>query len=224
MRRKKVALGEIVDVYGFRIVVEAVDTCTLGGVHSVYKPMPGRFKDYIAIPRANGYQSLHDAVRSEGRHDRGADPYRGHAQGCGVGHRGALAVQGGRRGRSPAQRSRASGCSSSSRSSRAVARRSFSRASRSTCSRTRSTCSRPRAKYAAARRDLRRLAYAVHTDVGNRCVAAKVDRRLVPLRTPLRNGQTVEVITAKGATPNPSWANFVVTAKARARFASTSRT
>jgi len=60
------------------------------------------------------------------------------------------------------------------------------------------------------------FAYAVHTDVGNRCVAAKVDRRLVPLRTPLRNGQTVEVITAKGATPNPSWANFVVTAKARA--------
>jgi len=60
------------------------------------------------------------------------------------------------------------------------------------------------------------FAYAVHTDVGNRCVAAKVDRRLVPLRTPLRNGQTVVVITAKGATPNPSWANFVVTAKARA--------
>jgi (p)ppGpp synthase/HD superfamily hydrolase len=60
------------------------------------------------------------------------------------------------------------------------------------------------------------FAYAVHTDVGNRCVAAKVDRRLVPLRTALRNGQTVEVITAKGATPNPSWVNFVVTAKARA--------
>ena len=60
------------------------------------------------------------------------------------------------------------------------------------------------------------FAYAVHTDVGRRCVAAKIDRRLVPLRTALRNGQTVEVITAKGATPNPAWANFVVTAKARA--------
>jgi (p)ppGpp synthase/HD superfamily hydrolase len=56
----------------------------------------------------------------------------------------------------------------------------------------------------------------VHTDIGNHCVAAKVDRRLVPLRTPLRNGQTVEIITAKGATPNPAWVNFVVTAKARA--------
>jgi len=73
--------------------------------------------------------------------------------------------------------------------------------------------------------DIRRLprgstcvdfAYAVHTDVGNRCVAAKIDRRLVPLRTPLRNGPTVEIITAKGATPNPAWVNFVVTAKARA--------
>jgi guanosine-3',5'-bis(diphosphate) 3'-pyrophosphohydrolase len=60
------------------------------------------------------------------------------------------------------------------------------------------------------------FAYAVHTDVGNRCVAAKIDRRLVPLRTPLRNGQTVEIITAKGATPNPSWSTFLVTAKARA--------
>jgi (p)ppGpp synthase/HD superfamily hydrolase len=60
------------------------------------------------------------------------------------------------------------------------------------------------------------FAYAIHTDIGNRCVAAKVDRRLVPLRTPLRNGQTVEIITAKGATPNPSWSTFLVTAKARA--------
>jgi guanosine-3',5'-bis(diphosphate) 3'-pyrophosphohydrolase len=60
------------------------------------------------------------------------------------------------------------------------------------------------------------FAYAIHTDVGNRCVAAKVDRRLVPLRTILRNGQTVEIITAKGATPNPSWSGFLVTAKARA--------
>src|SRR5215813_15257730 len=60
------------------------------------------------------------------------------------------------------------------------------------------------------------FAYSVHTDIGNHCVAAKIDRRLVPLRTPLRNGQTVEIITAKGATPNPAWVNFVVTAKARA--------
>src|SRR4029077_12969661 len=59
------------------------------------------------------------------------------------------------------------------------------------------------------------FAYAVHTDVGNRCVAAKVDRRLTPLRTVVRNGQTIEIITAKGAMPNPSWVNFVVTAKAR---------
>ena len=60
------------------------------------------------------------------------------------------------------------------------------------------------------------FAYAVHTGVGNHCVAAKVDRRLAPLRTVLRNGQTVEVITAKGAQPNPAWASFVVSAKARA--------
>ena len=60
------------------------------------------------------------------------------------------------------------------------------------------------------------FAYAVHTDVGNRCVAAKIDRRLVPLRTQLKNGETVEIITAKSARPNPAWVNFVVSAKARA--------
>jgi GTP pyrophosphokinase len=59
------------------------------------------------------------------------------------------------------------------------------------------------------------FAYAVHTDVGNRCVAAKIDRRLVPLKTILRNGESIEIVTARGARPNPNWVNFVVTAKAR---------
>ena len=64
MRRKRVPLAQVIDVYGFRIVVEDVDTCyrVLGVVHGLYKPMPGRFKDYIAIPRINGYQSLHTTL------------------------------------------------------------------------------------------------------------------------------------------------------------------
>jgi len=62
------------------------------------------------------------------------------------------------------------------------------------------------------------FAYAVHSDIGNACVAAKIDRRMVPLRTPLASGQTIEVVTAKGAKPNPAWLNFVVTAKARANI------
>ena len=113
---------------------------------------------------------------------------------------------------------RANGSRAWCRSRRAAAPRNSSKASRSIFSRTRCTCSPRRARSCACRpaRPPVDFAYAIHTDVGNRCVAAKVDRRLVPLRTPLRNGQTVEIITAKGATPNPSWSTFLVTAKARA--------
>ena len=221
MRRKKVALGEIVDVYGFRIVVEAVDTCyrTLGSVHSVYKPMPGRFKDYIAIPRANGYQSLHTTlfgpngmpievqIRTEDMHKVAESGIAAHWQ--------YKAGDAGDRSHSDRAREwlqqlvEIQQGGSSEEFLESVKVDLF-----------------PDKVYVfTPKGEIRRLprgatcvdfAYAVHTDVGNRCVAAKVDRRLVPLRTPLRNGQAVEVITAKGATPNPSWANFVVTAKARA--------
>ena len=221
MRRKKVALGEIVDVYGFRIVVDAVDTCyrTLGNVHSVYKPMPGRFKDYIAIPRANGYQSLHTTlfgpngmpievqIRTEDMHKVAESGIAAHWQ--------YKAGDAGDRSHSDRAREwlqqlvEIQQGGSSEEFLESVKVDLF-----------------PDKVYVfTPKGEIRRLprgatcvdfAYAVHTDVGNRCVAAKVDRRLVPLRTPLRNGQTVEVITAKGATPNPSWANFVVTAKARA--------
>jgi guanosine-3',5'-bis(diphosphate) 3'-pyrophosphohydrolase len=221
MRRKKVALGEIVDVYGFRIVVEAVDTCyrTLGNVHGVYKPMPGRFKDYIAIPRANGYQSLHTTlfgpngmpievqIRTEDMHKVAESGIAAHWQ--------YKAGDAGDRSHSDRAREwlqqlvEIQQGGSSEEFLESVKVDLF-----------------PDKVYVfTPKGEIRRLprgatcvdfAYAVHTDVGNRCVAAKVDRRLVPLRTPLRNGQTVEVITAKGATPNPSWANFVVTAKARA--------
>jgi guanosine-3',5'-bis(diphosphate) 3'-pyrophosphohydrolase len=221
MRRKKVALGEIVDVYGFRIVVDTVDTCyrTLGNVHGAYKPMPGRFKDYIAIPRANGYQSLHTTlfgpngmpievqIRTEDMHKVAESGIAAHWQ--------YKAGDAGDRSHSDRAREwlqqlvEIQQGGSSEEFLESVKVDLF-----------------PDKVYVfTPKGEIRRLprgatcvdfAYAVHTDVGNRCVAAKVDRRLVPLRTPLRNGQTVEVITAKGATPNPSWAHFVVTAKARA--------
>ena len=221
MRRKKVSLAEIVDVYGFRIIVRDADTCyrTLGIVHGVYKPMPGRFKDYIAIPRANGYQSLHTTlfgpnglpievqIRTEEMHHvaesgiaahwqykEGDDSVRSYSDRAREWLQQLVEIQQG---------------GNSEEFLESVKVDLF-----------------PDKVYVfTPKGDIRRLprgstcvdfAYAVHTDVGNRCVAAKVDRRLVPLRTPLRNGQTVEIITAKGATPNPSWVNFVVTAKARA--------
>jgi RelA/SpoT family (p)ppGpp synthetase len=221
MRRKRLPLASIVDMFGFRLVVDSIDTCyrALGVVHGLYRPMPGRFKDYIAIPRINGYQSLHTTlfgpngmpievqIRTEDMHRIAESGIAAHWQyktGEDAGH---------------AYRDRASEWlqhlmemphgGSSEEFMESVKLDLF-----------------PDKVYVfTPRGEIRRLprnatavdfAYSVHTDIGNHCVAAKVDRRLVPLRTPLRNGQTVEIITAKGATPNPAWVNFVVTAKARA--------
>ena len=203
-------------------MVDKADTCyrALGVVHAVFKPMPGRFKDYIAIPRVNGYQSLHTTlfgpngvpievqIRTEDMH-RVAE----------VRHRRALEIQeqAMSAGLDAAGSARASGSPTWSSCRRTAPPRNSSRASRSICFPTRCTCSRRRATILRlpSGATVVDFAYSVHTDIGNRCVAAKVDRRLTPLRTVLRNGQTVEIITAKGAMPNPSWVNFVVTAKAR---------
>jgi RelA/SpoT family (p)ppGpp synthetase len=221
MRRKKLSLNEIVDVYGFRIVVDKPDTCyrALGVVHGVYKPMPGRFKDYIAIPRVNGYQSLHTTlfgpngtpvevqIRTAEMHSVAESGIAAHWQ-YKSGEAGA-GEQGDRTREWLQQLVEIQQGGNSEEFLESVKVDLF-----------------PDKTYVfTPKGEIRRLprgatcvdfAYSVHTDVGNRCVAAKVDRRLVPLRTPLRNGQTVEIITAKGATPNPAWMNFVVTAKARA--------
>jgi len=220
MRRKKVSLGEIVDVYGLRIVVDAADTCyrTLGIVHGAYKPMPGRFKDYIAIPRLNGYQSLHTTlfgpngtpievqIRTEDMHKVAESGIAAHWQ------------------YKEGERSRGSYSDRAREWLQQLVEMQQGGNSEEFLESVKVDLFPDKVYVFTPKGDIRRLprgatcvdfAYDVHTDVGNRCVAAKVDRRLVPLRTALRNGQTVEVITARGATPNPSWANFVVTAKAR---------
>jgi len=220
MRRKRAALAEIVDVFGFRIVVESVDTCyrALGIVHSLYRPMPGRFKDYIAIPRINGYQSLHTTlfgpngmpievqIRTEEMHrvaEAGIAAHWQYKTGEDEGQTHQDHAMGWLQNLMDMQQN-----GSSEEFMESVKLDLF-----------------PDKVYVfTPKGDIRRLprgatavdfAYDVHTDIGNRCVAAKIDRRLAPLRTPLRNGQTVEIITAKGATPNPAWVSFVVTAKAR---------
>ena len=221
MRRKKVSLNEIVDVHGIRIIVDSPDTCyrTLGIVHAVYKPMPGRFKDYIAIPRANGYQSLHTTlfgpggtpleaqIRTTAMHEVAESGIAAHWQYKDTDHSARTYSDRAREWLQQLVEIQQGGNSEEFLESVKV------------------DLFPDKVYVFTPKGEIRRLprgstcvdfAYAVHTDVGNRCVAAKVDRRLVPLRTPLRNGQTVEVITAKGATPNPSWVNFVVTAKARA--------
>ena len=221
MLRKKVSLAEIVDVYGMRIVVDTADTCyrALGVVHSVWKPMPGRFKDYIAIPRANGYQSLHTTlfgpngtpievqIRTAAMHEVAESGIAAHWQ----------YKDGDRSARAYSERAR--------EWLQQLVEIQQGGNSEEFLESVKVDLFPDKVYVFTPKGDIRRLprgatcvdfAYDVHTDVGNRCVAAKVDRRLVPLRTQLRNGQTVEIISAKGATPNPSWINFAVTAKARA--------
>jgi GTP pyrophosphokinase len=220
MRRKRAPLAEIVDVYGIRIVVDSPDTCyrALGAVHAVFKPMPGRFKDYIAIPRVNGYQSLHTTlfgpngvpieaqIRTSDMHrvaEAGIAAHWRYKSGDGA---GSLQQERTREWLSNLVTLQEAGSSEEFLESVKVdlfPDKVYVFTPKGTTLRLPSSAT------------VVDFAYAVHTDIGNRCVAAKVDRRLTPLRTVLRNGQTVEIITAKGATPNPSWVNFVVTAKAR---------
>jgi GTP diphosphokinase / guanosine-3',5'-bis(diphosphate) 3'-diphosphatase len=222
MRIKHVALNEIVDVYGFRVVVDSGDTCyrALGIVHGVYKPMPGRFKDYIAIPRVNGYQSLHTTlfgpngvpievqIRTEEMHRVSESGIAAHWKY----KTGGQALGGVEHDRAREWLTSLVGIQEGGNSEE------FLESVRVDLFPDKVYVFTPKGEILRLPSGATAVdfAYSIHTDVGNRCVAAKVDRRLVPLRTTLRNGQTVEIITAKGATPNPTWTNFVVTAKARA--------
>ncbi len=221
MRRKKSMLAEIVDVYGLRILVENIDTCyrTLGVVHSVFKPMPGRFKDYIAIPRVNGYQSLHttlfgpNAVPLEVQ-IRTTDMH--HVAESGIAAHWKYKAGGGDSDSVQQERARA-WLSHLVEMQESGNPEEFIESVKVDLFPDKVYVFTPKGAILRLPRGATVVdfAYAVHTDIGNRCVAAKIDRRLVPLRTVLRNGQTVQVITAKGASPNPSWVNFVATAKAR---------
>src|SRR4051812_35319108 len=220
MRRKRAILNEIVDVYGLRIVVDKSDTCyrALGITHQVFKPMPGRFKDYISIPRVNGYQSLHTTlfgpnglplevqIRTE-EMDKVAE--RGVAA-----HWQYKAAD--RLTYSTEDRAR-EWLAGLMEMERAANSEEFLETVKADLFPDKVYVFTPKGAIMRLPRGATAVdfAYAVHTDIGNRCVAAKIDRRLTPLRTVVRNGQTVEIITAKGAMPNPSWVNFVVTAKAR---------
>ena len=220
MRRKHISLSEIVDVFGVRIVVADIDTCyrILGLVHEIYKPMPGRFKDYISIPRVNGYQSLHTTlfgpksmplevqIRTEEMDQVAEHGIAAHWQ--------YKAVD-----------KRTSGAQDRTRKWLQSLMEMQHAANSEEFLETVKTDLFPDKVYVfTPRGDIMRLprgatavdfAYAVHTDIGNRCVAAKIARREVPLNTTLNNGDTVEIVTARGTRPNPNWITFVTTGKAR---------
>ncbi len=225
MTGKNRMLSDVVDVYGFRIIVDDVSTCyqVLGLVHGLYKPMPGRFKDYIAIPRLNGYQSLHTTlfgpkglpleVQIRTREmDRVAE--------SGVASHWQYKAEE-KTDATPQRRAR-EWLSNLAELQQTGSSEEFLESVKVDLFPDKIYVFTPKGDIMPLPKGATTIdfAYAVHTDIGNRCVAAKIDRALVPLRTQLANGQTVEVVTSRGAKPNPNWLSFVRTAKARSAIRS----
>jgi GTP diphosphokinase / guanosine-3',5'-bis(diphosphate) 3'-diphosphatase len=225
MIEKKLSFTEVLDIYGFRVVVRDVPACyvALGALHSLYKPVPGKFKDYIAIPKLNGYQSLHTAligpygvpvevqIRTRDMH-RVAETgvashwlYKDEESGTlsEVQSRTHKWLQ------SLIEIQNASGDSAE-----------FLEHVKVDLFPAEVYVFTPKGKIMALPRGATAVdfAYAVHTDIGNRCVAAKVNYELVPLRAELKNGDRVEIVTAAHAHPNPAWLSYVRTGKARSQI------
>lgn len=223
MHDKRLPFREVYDVYAVRIIVDAVDTCyrALGVMHTLYKPIMGRFKDYIAIPKANGYQSLHTVlfgpngvpievqIRTEDMHIMAE---------VGVAAHWRYKSGGDAQGSYAQQRARQWLGKLLDMQRRAGDPVEFLESVKVDLFPDEIYVFTPRGEIVELPRGATAVdfAYAIHSDVGNTCVGVKVDRRLVPLRTPLTTGQTVEAIITPTARPNPAWLNFVVTAKARA--------
>ncbi|MDF3932464.1 bifunctional GTP diphosphokinase/guanosine-3',5'-bis pyrophosphate 3'-pyrophosphohydrolase [Pseudomonas citronellolis] len=222
MRGKRKAFNEIMDVYAFRIIVDKVDTCyrVLGAVHNLYKPFPGRFKDYIAIPKANGYQSLHTTLF--GMHGvpieiqirtREMEEMANH--GIAAHWLYKSSEEESQKGTHARARQWVKGILELQQ--RAGNSLEFIENVKIDLFPDEVYVFTPKGRIMELPKGSTAVdfAYAVHTDVGNSCIACRINRRLAPLSEPLQSGQTVEIVTAPGTRPNPAWLNFVVTGKAR---------
>jgi len=221
MNQENKSFDQVMDVFGFRLVVRDVPTCyhALGAVHAAFKPLDGRFRDFIAIPKANGYQSLHTVLF--GPYGSPIEVQIRTEEMDLVAERGIAAhwtYKFGGDGPNSAQ-SRAHAWISDLVESQRAAGSSleFLDNVKVDLFPDEVYLFTPKGKILALPRNATALdfAYAVHTDVGNQAVACRVDKKLVPLRTRLNSGQTVEIITARSATPKPQWLEFVVSSKAR---------
>src|SRR4249919_3542560 len=222
MRAEGKTFDQVMDVFGFRIVVRSVAECyhALGVAHSVFKPLDGRFRDFIAIPKANGYQSLHTVLF--GPYGSSIEVQIRTEEMDLIAERGIAAhwayKHGGRDMPSSAQ-SRAQGWITSLVESQRATGSSleFLENVKVDLFPDEVYLFTPKGDILSLPRNATTLdfAYAVHTDVGNHAVAARVDGKLVPLRSKLSSGQRVEIITAKSSAPKPQWLEFVVSGKAR---------
>jgi RelA/SpoT family (p)ppGpp synthetase len=221
MKAKRKSFSQVMDIFAFRLIVDSVDDCyrALGMVHSLYKPVPGEFKDYIAIPKANGYQSLHTVlkgmhgvpieiqIRTHEMEDMANNGiaahwlYKSEETGASISHtrarewvQGLLEMQ-----------------------QRAGDSLEFIENVKIDLFPDEVYVFTPRGDILELPKGSCALdfAYAVHSDIGNHCVAARVSNQLVPLSEPLESGATIEIVTAPTGRPSPSWLNWVVTARAR---------
>lgn len=224
MKNQRKSFDDIMDMFAFRIIVDKVDSCyrALGIVHNFYKPIPGRFKDYIAIPKANGYQSLHTTlfgmhgvpieiqIRTQEMEDMANNGiaahwlYKSGEEALSGSHartrqwlKGVLELQ-----------------------KNAGDSLEFIENVKIDLFPDEVYVFTPKGHILELPKGATAVdyAYAVHTDVGNTCVACRINKRLASLSQPLQSGQTVEVVTAPGARPNAAWLNFVVTGKARSNI------
>ena len=224
MRAKRKSFSDIMDIFAFRIIVDSVDACyrALGVIHSLYKPVPGEFKDYIAIPKANGYQSLHTVLRGmhgvpieiqirtrdmEDMANNGIAAhwlYKSNQEGSNISQMRAREwVQG------------------------LLEMQQTAGNSLEFIENVKVDLFPDEVYVFTPKGDILELpkgacavdfAYAVHTDVGNRCVAARINNQLAPLSEPLESGVNVEIVTSPAGRPTPSWLNFAVTARARSHI------
>jgi guanosine-3',5'-bis(diphosphate) 3'-pyrophosphohydrolase len=224
MIEKRLTFSEVHDIFGCRVVVEDVPACylALGALHSLYKPIPGKFKDYIAIPKANGYQSIHTdligpygvpvevQIRTDQMHRLAESGVASHwIYKDDTDKLSDLQKQTHRWLQSLLEIQHQSGDPHE-----------FLEHVKVDLFPDEVYVFTPKGKILSLPRGATAVdfAYAVHTDIGNRCVAAKVNSELVPLRSELRNGDRVEIITASHAKPNPGWLQYVRTGKARSNI------
>ena len=215
MQSKSLAFAEVLDIYGFRVLVNDFASCyvALGVLHSLYNPIPGKFKDYIAIPKVNGYQSLHTTlfgpfstpieiqIRTREMHKIAEAGVASH-----------WLYKSGRTSISDLHKKESLSQSSDSAE--------FLEHLKVDLFPDEVYVFTPKGKILSLPRGATAVdfAYSVHTDIGNHCIAVKVNHELVPLRTELRNGDRVEIVTAPNAKPNPAWLGYVTTSKARSHI------
>jgi GTP pyrophosphokinase len=218
MQRKNVSFEQLSDIMAFRVVVEEVADCyaALGILHGKYPVVPGRFKDYISTPRPNGYQSLHTGVigplrqrievqiRTREMHDiaeRGVAAHWQYKQGADQ-----------REGRQYRWLRELLDILEN-----AAGPEEFLEHTKLEMFQDQVFCFTPKGDLISLPRGATPVdfAYAVHSEVGNHCVGAKINGRIVPLKSELHNGDQVEIVTSRAQTPSPTWETFVVTGKAR---------